>query len=100
MQLLATHLVRYNLGPDTEVWMKRNALVDVTLVLFAASWMWLSYATIKEVGRVGITGAAIIGVICLLLIAHQRIAYLRLGNRIVLTTKDVGDYDSPDEDDD
>jgi len=100
MQLFTTRLVRHNFGPDTEVWMKRNTLVDVTLVVFATMWLWLAFDTIKQAGRVGIIGATIIGMLCLLLIAHQRIAYLRIGNRFVVATKDAKLYHDDREDDD
>jgi len=83
--------------------MKRNAVVDMTLVAFATLWLWLAFDTIKQAGRAGVVGATMIGMVCLLLIAHQRIAYLKLGNRFVIATKEAELYqderDHADDDD-
>jgi hypothetical protein len=71
--------------------MEKTWLHDAAAYLIVFVWMLLTFATIQQRGAsIALLGsAAVVLITGLLLIYNQRIAYLRLGDKVVLGTRDM-----------
>jgi len=69
---------------------KRSALIDLGIFCYMFSWMILAWGTFQAVGGSPwvVAGALTSGLVSLMYLAGQKIAYLRIGERVEVQTKD------------
>lgn len=81
--------------------MEKPWFIDVLTYLVVGVWMALTFATIQQHGPGPwlLASAVVVLVAGLLLIYNQRVSYLRIGDKIVLATRDMtdGDGEEPEE---
>lgn len=80
--------------------MTKPWFIDALTYVLVAFWMSLTFATIQQAGPTPwLLGSAVaVLAVGLLLIYNQRVAYLRVGDKLVLGTRQAVDPDEPDPD--
>lgn len=75
--------------------MQKPWFIDVLTYVLVAVWMGWTFATMQEYGpSPALIGSAVIMLVAaLLLVYNQRVAYLRIGDWLVLGTRDMADRD-------
>jgi len=79
--------------------MDKPWFVDAMTYLVVVVWMMLTFATIQQYGPDPwlLASAVVVLAAGLLLVYNQRLAYLRIGDRVVLGTREAMDGDDPPE---